>query len=237
MTAEDGEEALEMAVEQLPQMIITDWRMPGINGLELCKVLRRTSITEHVYIIMLTGCETDEELIQAFDAGADDYVVKPFTPKVLEARIRSGERLIRYQRTINHDRELIQQYVSRLAAANRQLLTMAMTDSLTNLPNRRSAMTRMKDAVAESKRFNEKLSCIMIDLDHFKEINDTYGHDSGDLALKDVAAIFISKARSYDMVSRTGGEEFLVISGRTDLAEAVQLAERLRVAVAEVTAS
>ena len=231
ITAENGEEALEKALKHQPQMIITDWRMPGINGLELCKILRRTSITQHVYIIMLTGCEADDELVQAFDAGADDYVVKPFTPKVLEARIRSGERLIRYQSTINHDRELIQQYVSRLAAANRQLLTMAMTDSLTNLPNRRSAMARMNDAVAEAKRFNEKLSCIMIDLDHFKEVNDNYGHDSGDQALKEVAAIFISKARSYDMVSRTGGEEFLVISSRSDLTEAGQLAERLRSAV------
>ncbi len=231
LTAENGEEALEKAVEHQPQLVITDWRMPGINGLELCKVLRRTSITQHVYIIMLTGCEADDELVQAFDAGADDYVVKPFTPRVLEARIRSGERLIRYQRTINHDRELIQQYVSRLATANRQLLTMAMTDALTNLPNRRSAMTRMNDAVAEAKRFNEKLSCIMIDLDHFKEINDNYGHDSGDLVLKEMSAIFLSKARSYDMVSRTGGEEFLVISSRSDLMEAGQLAERLRSAV------
>lgn len=231
MTAENGEEALDKTVEHLPQMIITDWRMPGINGLELCRVLRRTSITEHIYIIMLTGCETEEELIQAFEAGADDYVVKPFTPKVLEARIRSGERLIRYQRTINQDKELIQQYASRLAAANHTLLTMAMTDALTGLPNRRSAMARMNDAVAEAQRFKENLSCIMIDLDHFKDVNDTYGHDSGDLALKEIAAIFINKARSYDMISRTGGEEFLVISSRTDPVEASQLAERLRSAV------
>ena len=160
-------------------------------------------------------------------------MVKPFTPKVLEARIRSGERLIRHQKTINQDRELIQKYVSRLAVANRQLLSMAMTDALTGLPNRRSAMARMNDAVAEARRFNEKLACIMIDLDHFKEINDNFGHDSGDLALKEVAAIFIGKARSYDMVSRTGGEEFLVISSRTDLMEAEHLAERLRTAVHE----
>lgn len=231
LTAGDGEEALEIAIEQQPQMVITDWRMPGINGLELCKVLRRTSLTQHIYFIMLTGCEDDDELVQAFDAGADDYVVKPFTPKVLEARIRSGERLIRYQRTITLDKELIQRYASSLAAANRKLLTMAMTDSLTDLPNRRSAMARMNDAVAEANRFKEKLSCIMIDLDHFKSINDTYGHDSGDLVLKEVATIFAAKARSYDMVSRTGGEEFLVISSRSDQTEARQLAERLRTAV------
>jgi diguanylate cyclase (GGDEF)-like protein len=229
--ANDGEEALQMAIEQQPQMVITDWRMPRLNGLELCKVLRRTSITQHIYIIMLTGCEDDDELVQAFDAGADDYVVKPFTPKVLEARIRSGERLIRYQKTVSRDRELIHRYAASLATANRKLLTMAMTDALTDLPNRRSAMERINDAVAEAGRFNEKLSCIMIDLDHFKEINDHYGHDSGDQVLKEVAAIFAARIRSYDMVSRTGGEEFLVICSRSDQAEARQLAERLRTAV------
>ncbi len=229
--ADDGEEALQMAIEQQPQMVITDWRMPRLNGLELCKVLRRTSITQHIYIIMLTGCEEDDELVQAFAAGADDYVVKPFTPKVLEARIRSGERLIRYQKTVSRDRELIHRYAASLATANRKLLTMAMTDALTDLPNRRSAMARINDAVAEAGRFNEKLSCIMIDLDHFKEINDRYGHDSGDQVLKEVAAIFAARARSYDLVSRTGGEEFLVICSRSDQAEARQLAERLRAAV------
>jgi two-component system, cell cycle response regulator len=231
ISADNGEEALQMAIEQQPQMLITDWRMPRINGLELCKVLRRTSLTQHIYIIMLTGCEEDDELVQAFDAGADDYVVKPFTPKVLEARIRSGERLIRYQKTVSRDRELIHRYATSLANANRKLLTMAMTDALTELPNRRSAMARINDAVAEADRFDEKLSCIMIDLDHFKEINDNYGHDSGDQVLKEVATIFAVSARSYDMVSRTGGEEFLVICSRSDQTEARQLAERLRTAV------
>ncbi len=135
------------------------------------------------------------------------------------------------QKTVSRDRELIHRYASSLADANRKLLTMAMTDALTELPNRRSAMARINDAVAEADRFDEKLSCIMIDLDHFKEINDNYGHDSGDQVLKEVAAIFAASARSYDMVSRTGGEEFLVICSRSDQAKARQLAERLRTAV------
>jgi two-component system, cell cycle response regulator len=233
ITAEDGEQALLLALDEQPEMIITDWRMPKLDGLELCKILRRTSITQHIYIVMLTSCEADDELVQAFDAGADDYVVKPFTPKVLEARIRSGERLARYQQTIHHDREVIQQYAAQLTAANRKLQTMAMTDALTGLPNRRSAMSRMKDVVAETSRYREKLSCIMIDVDHFKQINDTYGHDNGDLVLKEIARIFSSKARSYDMVSRIGGEEFLVICARSDREDSRQLAERLRMAVRE----
>ena len=231
LIASDGEEALRIAIEQLPQMIITDWKMPVLDGLDLCKFLRRTSLTQHIFFIMLTGCEDDDALVQAFDAGVDDYVVKPFTPRVLEARIRSGERLIRYQKTITRDKELIQRYATSLAAANSKLLTMAMTDALTGLPNRRSMMTRMSEAIAEAKRFDAQLSCIMIDVDHFKTVNDSYGHDSGDLVLKQIAEIFVGKTRGYDMVSRTGGEEFLVISSRTDLESARRLAENLRTAV------
>jgi diguanylate cyclase (GGDEF)-like protein len=231
ITADDGREALRIAQEKQPEMIITDWRMPHLDGLELCHAIRGTSDTQHTYIIMLTSNEADDELVQAFDAGADDYVVKPFRPKVLEARIRSGERLIRHQRTINHDREVIQKYATRLNSVNRKLKTMAMTDALTGLPNRRSAMSRMKDVVAESSRYGEKLSCILIDIDHFKHINDTYGHDNGDIVLREVAKIFAQNARSYDTVSRMGGEEFLVISTRSDLSDSLQLAERLRSAV------
>lgn len=231
ITAENGEDALRIALEERPEMVITDWRMPKVDGLELCKALRQETTTQHTYILMLTGIEADDELVQAFDAGADDYVVKPFTPKVLEARIRGGERLIRYQRKINSDREVIQKYAARLGIANRKLHTMAMTDALTGLPNRRSAMLRLKDVVAESSRFGEKLSCIIIDVDHFKNVNDTYGHDNGDLVLMEVAKIFNRNARSYDMVSRMGGEEFLVISTRSDRSDALHLAERLRSAV------
>lgn len=231
ITAEDGQDALRLAEEMRPDMVITDWRMPRLDGLDLCRALRATNATQHTYLIMLTGIEADDELVQAFDAGADDYVVKPFTPKVLEARVRSGERLIRHQRTINDDREVIQKYAASLSLANRKLQTMAMTDALTGLPNRRSALARMKDVIAESSRYSETLSCIMIDIDHFKNINDTYGHDNGDIVLKEVARVFSRNARSYDMVSRMGGEEFLVISTRSDRAESLQLAERLRAAV------
>lgn len=231
ITAEDGQEALRIAHLQHPEIVITDWRMPRMDGIELCKALRNELENQHTYIIMLTGIEADDELVMAFDAGADDYVVKPFIPKVLEARVRSGERLIRHQRTINSDREVIQKYAVSLGIANRKLQTMAMTDALTGLPNRRSAMARLKDGVAESNRYSEKLNGIMIDIDHFKRINDTYGHDNGDIVLKEVAQIFSKNARSYDMVCRMGGEEFLVISTRNDRAHSIQLAERLRSAV------
>ncbi len=228
LTASDGEEALQITLRQQPHLIITDWRMPKLSGIELCKTLRKTKTTRHKYIIMLTSCETDDELITAFDAGIDDYIVKPFSPKVLLARISSGERLVRYQ-------QKIRVYATQLANANKKLQNMAMTDFLTGLPNRRNALIRLQNLVAEVKRYGEPLSCIMVDIDHFKKINDTYGHDNGDIVLQKLSEILEEKARSYDMVSRWGGEEFLIISARSDNEDTFQLAERLRKAVAKTT--
>lgn len=228
LLAKDGEEALKLALKHRPQVLITDWRMPGMSGIDLCKILRKTSVTQHIYIIILTINESEDELVQAFDAGADDYIIKPFTAKVLQARISSGERIIRSQRTISNDREVIRRYATKLASTNRKLQNIAMTDFLTGLPNRRNALQRLKNLIAEVQRYGEPLSCLMIDIDHFKRINDTYGHDCGDSVLKQLTKLFEEKARSYDMVSRWGGEEFLVISARSSAADTCQLAERLR---------
>ncbi len=233
LTAEHGEEALAMALQHQPQMLITDWRMPELSGIELCKTLRDTDSTRHIYIIMLTGRESEDELLEAFAAGADDYIVKPFKPKVLHARIRGGERLIRSHQTIVADREIIRSYVDRLAAANHALQDLAMTDVLTGLPNRRSALSRLKEVVAEARRHRSPLSCIMLDIDHFKKINDRWGHDVGDRVLKQIADVLSSSARGYDLVSRIGGEEFLVICAHSNLDESKQLAERLRQAAAD----
>ncbi|MBE0586103.1 MAG: diguanylate cyclase, partial [Desulfofustis sp.] len=229
---ENGEQGLSLALQHQPQMLITDWRMPGLSGIGLCKILRDTDSTRHIYIIMLTGRESDDELLEAFDAGADDYMVKPFKPKILHARIQSGERLIRSHQTISADREIIRGYADRLAAANHTLQDLAMTDVLTGLPNRRSALTRLKEVVAESRRHRGPLSCIMLDIDHFKRINDRWGHDVGDRVLRHIAGVLTTSARGYDLVSRIGGEEFLVICTHSTLGESRQLAERLRQAVA-----
>jgi two-component system cell cycle response regulator len=182
---------------------------------------------------MLTATESDDELVQAFEAGADDYVGKPFSPKVLEARIRGGKRIVRYQGKMHQDRAVIQNYADKLTAVNKKFHTMAMTDPLTGLPNRRYAMERLEEMMSESNRFGNTLSCIMIDIDHFKQINDTYGHDCGDMVLKEISGIFKRKSRTSDAISRIGGEEFLVISDRNSLHETVVFAERLRKEIAE----
>lgn len=231
ITATDGDQGLQLALRENPHMVITDWRMPRLDGIRLCRILRKTLVTRNIYIVMLTGNEGDKQLVEAFNAGADDYVVKPFTPEVLLARICSGERLIFHQRTIRKDREVIRQYADQLAAANRKLQDIAMTDFLTGLSNRRSAIIRLKKLVAEARRYGEPLSCLMLDIDHFKRINDTYGHDCGDIVLKELSWLFKEKARSYDTVSRWGGEEFLIISARSGPEDSFQLAERLRLTV------
>jgi diguanylate cyclase (GGDEF)-like protein len=233
LCAENGDEALRIAIQYQPDLVITDWQMPGMNGIELCRTLRKTEFAKHLYIIMLTANEKDDELIQAFDAGADDYVVKPFNPKVLKARIHGGKRLVEYQEMMNRDQAIIRDYTHKLATINKKLHTMAMTDALTGLPNRRSAMERLQEMQSECKRFGSTLSCIMIDIDNFKKINDTYGHESGDLVLKKISDLFIMKSRGYDIVSRIGGEEFLIVSNHNTLHEATVFAERLRKEVAD----
>ena len=233
LTAESGDEALLLAIHHQPDLIITNWHMPDMSGVEFCRTLRKTEFAKHLYIIMLTATESDDELVQAFEAGADDYVGKPFSPKVLEARIRGGKRIVRYQGKMHQDRAVIQNYADKLTAVNKKFHTMAMTDPLTGLPNRRYAMERLQEMMSESTRFGNTLSCIMIDIDHFKKINDTYGHDCGDIVLKEISAIFKMKSRTSDTISRIGGEEFLVISDRNSLHESVVFAERLRKEIAD----
>lgn len=129
---------------------------------------------------------------------------------------------------LRQDRQVIQNYTARLSNANQRLQTMAMTDALTGLPNRRYAMERIEDAIKEAKRHNEPLSCIMLDLDEFKGVNDRYGHHAGDRLLQEVANIFKCAARNYDTICRMGGEEFLIISSRNDAESTRLFAERLR---------
>ncbi len=155
-------------MEENPHLIITDWQMPEMDGIEFCQAIRKTRFGRQFYIIMLTACEEDHELVQAFEAGADDYIVKPFSIKALEARVRASQRLVALQKEIETEREENRRFTADLAVANRRLEQMAMTDQLTQLPNRRYAMLRLEEAWANSQRKNQPMICMIIDLDHFK---------------------------------------------------------------------
>jgi diguanylate cyclase (GGDEF)-like protein len=231
--AEDGEEGLSLALQESPQIVVTDWSMPSMSGLELCRTLRRMESGRHTFVLMLTAREEEERVLDAFNAGADDYVTKPFNPRILLARVQAGRRLIELQQQVEADKIERLKQVGDMGLMTRKLRTAALTDFLTELPNRRYAISRLEQEWAAAERLQRPLSVVLIDIDHFKHVNDDYGHDVGDLVLKSVSDALRARTRRGDVVCRLGGEEFLVINVNSDLTGAWQCAERLRSAVAD----
>jgi diguanylate cyclase (GGDEF)-like protein len=231
--AANGRQALVTALEANPQMVVTDWTMPEMDGIELCKSLRRTNEGRGMYILILTGREDEDRVVEAFDAGADEYVVKPFNPKVLLARVRAGQRMVELREQVERDALARNQQVAEMAVLNRKLETAAMTDVLTRLPNRRFAIRKLDEELTAARAARTPLSVMMIDIDHFKIVNDRWGHDMGDLVLRETASVLRATTRKGDVVCRLGGEEFLVISPRSVVRECAKAAERIRSAVEE----
>ena len=230
-TARNGKEALAVFLDKNPQMVVTDWMMPEMDGIELCKQLRKMEAGRKLYILILTGRAEEERIVEAFEAGADDYIVKPFNPKLLKARIRPGVRVILLQE--DNDRQVHQkeELNARLSIEKRKLKAAAMTDFLTELPNRRQAMKRLEREWANSIRSGLPLSVVMLDVDNFKIVNDTHGHDIGDVVLQSTARAIRRVLRRGDTCARMGGEEFLVICPNTDKDGAWNAAERIRSAI------
>lgn len=162
------------------------------------------------------------------DAGIDDYLTKPVSLRVLLARIRAGHRIVVLQQALEKESRDIQHYTVELEAANRRLQVMANTDILTKLPNRRYALERLEQEWATTQRCKRPMSVLMLDLDHFKSVNDTFGHDVGDQVLTHAANLMKETSRTNDIVCRLGGEEFLIIAPNTDGKTALLLAERIR---------
>jgi diguanylate cyclase (GGDEF)-like protein len=230
--AADGREALALAMEVLPQVIIAQRDLGAVNGLELCQALRATDEGSRVFVLLLDDVGGDERLIEAFEAGVDEYAVQPVAGRVLCARLHTARRQVALREEWEKDRAQLRHIAAELAIANRRLATTALTDMLTGLPNRRSAMDQLEQAWSAAQRSGQPLSVMVIDIDGFKNVNDTYGHAAGDTVLREVAATLRASARKQDSVCRTGGEEFLVICPDTDLKAALQSAQRLRQTVA-----
>jgi len=224
--SDDGRHGMELALEVQPQS-----NMPGIGGVELTRSLRQTRIGRSIYILLLTTQEDDERLIEAFENGVDDFVAKPIRSRVLAARLRAGHRVIRLQQEVERDREEIRRFAAELAVTNRRLQEVALTDQLTGFRNRRYVIDRIAQEWSASIRTQRPLSCMVIDIDEFKQINDTHGHDVGDAVLRQASNAIKHALRTQDVVARTGGDEFLVLCPDTDLPAAMQCAERLRMAV------
>ena len=231
MRAANGREALKIAMRVIPQIVIADWQMPEMDGVALCRALRAFEAGRRVYTILLAGDQDEDQLVAAFDAGFDDYVVKPFKPKLLLARIRAGMRVVRMQERIDSDWATMQKQVADLGVMNRRLEEVADTDVLTGLENRRFAMDLLKERWERSVREDEPLSLIMVDVDRFKRVNDTCGHDAGDLVLREAAGVLRTHTDPPASVCRIGGDEFLLILPATTGDKARTHAEKLRKAI------
>ena len=231
-TASNGLEALECVKASIPQLIISDWMMPEMDGIEFCRALRKNPAWHKIYVFIVTAQESTEKLIEAFEVGANDYLTKPINPKVLVARMRSAQRIIQMQEAQEEDRLQLRQFADELALSNQRLQTLALTDVLTGLHNRRYGMERLEQELALATRSGRPVCCMMLDIDNFKRVNDTFGHPSGDEALKFVASRLQGAARKQDVVCRVGGEEFMVICPDSDEKSGFTYAERLRQQVA-----
>jgi two-component system cell cycle response regulator len=227
-TAEDGQQALALALEVMPQIVLTDWLMPVMDGLDFCRALRATDWGQSMYVIMLTGLETEEKIIEAFEAGVDDYVVKPVNGRALGARMHAALHYVRLLEAWEGDRAQLKEFAAELAISNRRLEHAAMTDVLTGLPNRRAGMATLSRFWSASQRTAQPVAALMIDVDGFKAINDQHGHAVGDQVLQEVARAIQGAARKDDSVSRIGGEEFLLVCHNADPRVALLAAERLR---------
>lgn len=230
-SASNGQEALGVALELAPQIVITDWHMPVMDGLEFCRSLRATEWGQSIYVIMLTGDDAEQEVIDAFDAGVDDYVTKPLNLRALRARLRAALHYVKLLENWDRDRAQIKQFAAELAISNRRLELYALTDLLTGLPNRRAGLSALTKAWIAANRSERDLVVMMIDIDHFKRVNDTFGHAVGDTVLIEVSASIRDTARRDDSICRIGGEEFLVVCQNVDLKLGFQAAERQRHAV------
>jgi diguanylate cyclase (GGDEF)-like protein len=227
-SASDGVEGLRLILDSNPQLVITDWMMPHMDGMALCKALRQTKLGRQLYLIMLTGTGEDENQVEAFEAGADDYLIKPLRPRILAARLRACQRLLRLQEEVRRDKEELRRCLAELSVANRKLQQAALTDPLSGLYNRRYALDRLEQEWSAAQRSQRVLSCMIIDIDHFKRINDTYGHDVGDRVFCELTGVLLATVRRNDVICRLGGDEFLIVSPATDQEEAWVVAERLR---------
>jgi diguanylate cyclase (GGDEF)-like protein len=213
----DAWEALQQPTA--PPMAVLDWMMPGMDGIEVCRKIRGREHGPYCYVLLLTAKDDREDVVEGLDAGADDYLTKPFDVDELRARVRAGKRILELQ--------------AALIRAHDTLQYESAHDALTTLWNRSAIIGFLKNEIERQQRSSQPLGVMMADVDHFKKVNDTYGHLVGDAVLKEVGHRLAEGVRTYDSVGRYGGEEFLVIVPGCKPADLAASAERLRRSIAE----
>ena len=211
---DDGNKAMGVLLDpDGPRLAILDWMMPGADGPTVCATIRQRA-TAYVYVILLTARDRQADMVEGLGAGADDFLTKPLDVIDLTARLRSGERVIELQQ--------------RLLESQAALQHEATHDRLTGLWNRGTVVDHLEGELNRTRREGASLSALLVDIDHFKRINDTYGHAAGDQVLCDISRRIRSQLRAYDAAGRYGGEEFLVVLPGADAADARAVAERIR---------
>ncbi len=213
-----------LAADQLcpadgPRLALLDWVMPQLDGLGVCREVRKRKVQSYVYMVLLTSKESKEDVVAGLESGADDYLTKPFDPEELKARLRTGLRILNLE--------------DRLVVAREEMRFQATHDGLTALWNRDVIVDLLGRELARSRREHVTTAILMCDLDHFKNVNDTYGHLVGDDVLKETSKRLLASVRSYDFVGRYGGEEFLVVLNNCNPAFAFARAEEIRKAIAQ----
>jgi two-component system, cell cycle response regulator len=217
----DGTEALEHMTERYYPFLVTDWEMPEMDGIELCKAVRNLQLDGYVYALLLTARNAKEHIIAGLEAGADDYLVKPVHEPELIARLNTGRRIL----ALEHS----------LRAANERNRILSVTDPLTGAFNRRYMMEQLPRELERCRRYGNPLSVMMCDVDHFKQVNDVKGHSAGDDVLQQfVARMQRSIRANSDWVARLGGEEFLIVLPETGFEGAMFVAEKIRAIMTSV---
>lgn len=218
VTVEDGTAALTVLLrDDGPRMAILDWVMPGADGLDVCRAVRERS-AQYVYLMLLTAQDKREHMVAGLEAGADDFLTKPCHPSELQARLRSGGRVLELQEG--------------LLRAQEALRLEATRDHLTGLWNRRMILDNLHRELRRAAHENRPLAVVMVDIDHFKIVNDTHGHAAGDEVLQEATRRIRSAMRDYDFIGRYGGEEFLLLLPGCDARSASGVAERVRAGIA-----
>ena len=203
----DGKKAWQTFKKNEIGIALLDWMMPKMTGVELCRKIRNDKSGKYTYIILLTSKNKQKDINKGLTAGADEYLTKPFNPIELKARLKTGKRII----------DLLE-----------KLHKQAIYDGLTKVFNRREIMRILKEEFHRAQRTNQPLSIIMLDIDHFKKVNDTYGHPAGDEVLVEITSRIIKALRAYDKIGRYGGEEFIIILPHNSLKSVKKVAERMR---------
>jgi diguanylate cyclase (GGDEF)-like protein len=212
ITAANGLEALEKLETEKVQIALSDIMMPKMDGFELIKQVRGNPRLKSLYLILITARIQEGDRVRGLDLGADDYITKPFSFSELLARIRVGSRVVQYQQHLEYQTQV---------------------DSLTGLFNRRAFENKINEEFERSKRYHNPLSVLVLDIDNFKTINDTYGHHGGDAALVKISETFRERTRQSDFPSRYGGEEFVLILPETDQDSALQVASKIHDSIRE----